>query len=281
MAVRKHPVRVCSTRKKTKSPVCSAPAMLLAAAMLALPTGAFAQDGFVFGADNQGRPIEHPGFGPAGETSDHDFPAPGAAGQGDYAATLGRLSLVDPTEDVTGLWTVYRITRLVCGALRKGDKGLVEAAPKGFTIVRGDIHALGFGGKNWEKDWYAVTVTGDSEKDAVGGHPAWEIKFGKDGSLKSCGVTVGPKDVREPDAQGDADRQQAIQYMYVGVPQQFSAIITEPYFVGVYTLNTLEATTMAVPCGNEWCRISTLYDFRPGNWFFSSTIRFNLPSKAD
>ncbi|MCV0427200.1 MAG: hypothetical protein K5905_17195 [Roseibium sp.] len=250
-------------------------------AIFARPPGVAAQDSFTFGADNLGAPIDRPGFGPAGQAGKRDWPELGADGQGDYAVVLGRLTIAKPTEDVAGLWSVYRVTQMVCNSLYRGNKTLAEVAPKGFVIARGDIHALGFGGKNWGENWYAITKTGDSEADAAEGHPAWEIKYDDDGNLSSCSVTIGPGPARDKSATNDADRAQAIQYMYIGVPQQFSAIITEPHFAGVYPLSANELITMAVPCGDAWCRISTLYDFRPGKWHFSSTIRFNLPAKAE
>lgn len=254
---------------------------VLAAALLAMPADGAAQDGFKFGADNLGAPMEPPGLGAAGQAAVRDRPELGAAGQGDYSRLLGRFSVVEPTEDVTGLWSVFRVTRILCSALYQGDKSLVEVAPKGFVIARGDIHTLGFGGNHWDEDWYAVTATGDSEMDAAAGHPAWQIEYDDDGSLESCGVTIGPRISDEPGTPGDADRANVIRYMYIGVPQQFSAIVTEPRFAGVYPLGPHEVITMVAPCGSEWCRVQTMYDFSPGKWYVSSTIRFNLPVKGD
>jgi hypothetical protein len=265
-----------------KWPMRLATPFVFVAAMLAMPAIGAAQDGFTFGADNQGAPIARPGFGVAGQAAVRDRPELGAAGLGDYSFFLGpHFSIVEPTEDIDGLLSVFRVTQLLCNSLYQGDKSLVEAAPKGFVIARGDIHALGFGGNHWDGDWYAVTVTGDSETDAAGGHPAWEIRYDNDGSLISCGVAIGTETRREQRTIVDADRTNVIQYMYIGMPQLFSAIITEPRFAGLYPLSPSELITMAVPCGGVWCRIVTVYDFSPGMWYVSSTIRFNLPQKAD
>jgi len=255
--------------------------LLAATAVFVAPGTGRAQDGFVFGADNQGKPIETPGFGVAGKRAASDRPAPGTAGTGDYSRFLGRLSIVQPEENNGGLWTVFRMTRLLCNSLYQGRVSITEAAPEGFVIERSDVHMLGFAGKHWKEDRYAITVTGDSEKDAAGGHPFWEIKYDEAGRLTSCGVTLGPGLDRQEDMSAEDQRARAIQLMYIGVPQLFSAILVEPRFAGTYPLAPSEVVELAAPCDGGWCRISTIYDFRPGTWHVMSTIRFNLPPAAD
>lgn len=253
----------------------------LVIALLVLPDSVAAQSGFSFGADNQGAPIVRPGFGDAGLTDKNDRPEPGTVGRGDYAAFLGRLSIIEPAMDVGGLWTVFRVTQLLCNALHTGEASLAEVAPKGFVLARADIHELGFGGDNWNKDWYAITVTGDAEKDEAAGHPIWRVKYGEDGRLSSCGVSIGSPSANQDSDADEAAREGAIRFMYTGLPQSLFGIITEPRFAGLYPLSPFEAIEMATPCGGSWCRISTIYNFQPDYWQVSSTINFGLAVKAE
>jgi len=263
-----------------RSPVRLALSFAFAAALATSPADTLAQEGFVFGADNLGVPADTPGFGVPGKRAENDRPQPGTEGIGDYSMFLGRLSLVEPSRDPGGLWTVFQVTRVLCNALYEGRNTLAEVAPKGFVIVRGDIHALGFGGR-WKEDHYAISITGDSEKDAAGGHPYWEVKYDDSGNLTSCQVTIGPAPDQTEATLREDNLAQAIQLLYIGVPQLFSAILTEPRFAGAYPLAPSEVIKMATPCGGVWCRIETIYDLRPGNWHIISTIRFNLPPKSD
>jgi hypothetical protein len=267
--------------RNMKWPACLAAPFILAAALVASPATGLAQGGFVFGADHLGAPRDAPGFGDAGKRAEGDRPQPGSAGQGDYSMFLGRLSLVKPSEDTGGLWTVFRVTRLLCNSLYQGKNTLLEVAPKGFSVVRADIHSLGFEGKSWNEDRYAISVTGDSEKDAAAGHPSWEVAYDENGYLETCRVTIGPKP-DQAEATSDEDyRTQAIQMLYIGVPQLFSAIVTEPRFAGAYPLAPSEVIKMTTPCGSEWCPIEILYDLGPGEWYVMSTLRFNPPPKED
>ncbi|WP_269583143.1 hypothetical protein [Roseibium sp. Sym1] len=256
-------------------PVCAA-AMLLASSQCGS-----AQDGYLFGSDTPGATTDTTGFGIAGKRAESDRSAPGTEGIGDYAMFLGRLSIVKPEQDTGGLWTVFRMTRLICNSLYQGRNTLLEVTPKGFFIARSDVHALGFAGKNWHQDRYALSVTGDSETDAAGGHPFWEVNYDESGRLTSCGVTVELRQDPETAPSGTDHRAEAIQLLYIGVPQLFSAILTEPRFAGMSPLAPSEVIEMAVPCNGAWCRISTVYDLRPGKWFVSSRILFTPPPKAD
>jgi len=153
-----------------------------------------------------------------------------------------------PAENTGGLWTVFRITRLLCTSLYQGRTTLVDAAPKGFVIERSDVHMLGFAGKHWNEDHYAISVTGDSEKDAAGGHPYWEVKYDAAGNLTSCGVTLGPKPEGTPSTAAEKERTHAIRLMYIGVPQLYSAILVAPRFTGTYPLAPSEVVELAAPC---------------------------------
>lgn len=256
------------------------PLVLTAVFLVSTGTG-HAQDDVLFGPKTPGAVPETPGFGDAGTRSTNDRPALGTKGVGDYSHFLGRLSLVKPEEDPGGLWTVFRITRLLCNSLYQGRNTLVEVAPKGFAIARGDVHSLGFAGEHWHEDRYAISVTGDSEEDATGGHPFWETQYDEDGILTTCRVTIGPAPEREEAAPDTDHGAAAIQMMYIAVPQLFSAILTEPRFAGALPLAPSEVIEMATPCNGAWCRISTIYDFRPGKWYVTSTIRFDPAPKAD
>ncbi|MHA7773718.1 hypothetical protein [Roseibium sp. M-1] len=260
---------------------CLAAPFIVAAALVASPEDGLAQEGFVFGADNLGASMDAPGFGAPGKRAESDRPELGSAGLGDYSMFLGRLSLVEPSKDTGGLWTVFRVTRVLCNALYQGKNTLLEVAPKGYAIERSDVHALGFPGKSWNEDRYAISVTGDSEKDAAAGHPAWEVAYDDEGNLISCRVTIGPKPDQAEAASDDDHRTQAIQMLYIGVPQLFSAILTEPRFAGTHPLAPSEVIKMATPCGGDWCPIEIIYDLRPGEWHIISTIRFNLAPKAE
>ena len=261
-------------------PLCLALPFAFAVALATSSVDSLAQEGFVFGADSLGTTADTPGFGNPGERAENDRPQPGTEGIGDYSKFLGRLSLVEPSRDPGGLWTVFQVTRVLCNSLYQARNTLTEVAPKGFVIVRGDIHALGFGGQ-WKEDHYAISVTGDSQKDAAGGHPSWEIKYDGGGKLTSCRVTIGPAPDQAEATPGEDDLTQAIQLLYIGVPQLLSAILTEPRFAGAYPLAPSEVIKMATPCGGDWCPIETIYDLRPGNWHVMSTIRFNLPPKPE
>lgn len=250
--------------------------VLLAATLTLPPAIGAAQSDFEFGADNEGAPIDPPGFRAAGQRAEHDRPKVGSPGKGDYSFWLNRYSIVEPERDAMGLWSIYFVTGTICRSLYQAERSLIDVAPKGFVIQRGDVHSFGVGSKNFDNRWYAITVTGDSETDAAGGHPYWEIKYADDGSLLSCAVTVGSSMQREAVMAGDADRADAIQFMYIGVPQQFSAILLEPRFAGLYALAPGQLITMAVPCASKWCRITTMYDFAPGQWYATSRIRFDL-----
>lgn len=247
----------------------------------ASPGTGHAQDGFVFGLDTPGAVAETPGFGIPGRRAQSDRPVPGTAGIGDYSMFLGRLSLVEPEENTGGLWTVFRITRLLCNSLYQGRNTLPEVTPKGFSLARSDVHMIGFEGKHWHDDRYVITVTGDSEKDAAGGHPFWEVNYDESGTLTSCGVTIGQRPEQEEVTSDRDHRAEAIQLLYIGVPQLLSAILKEPRFAGVSPLAPSEVIEMATPCNGTWCRISTIYDFRPGKWFVTSTIRFTPLPQAE
>lgn len=249
-------------------------------ATLAAPRAGFAQDGFVFGADNEGVPVKVPGFGKAGPPVGAR-PELGAEGTADYAPILGVYSIVNPAEDTGGLWAVFGVTRQLCGALHRGEKSLVDAAPKGFKIERADIHALGFEGKGWNKDRFAVTVTGDSELDVAAGHPYWEITYEDNGRLATCSVTLGSFSRREGGAAGKEERERAIPFMYVFVPQMFGSILVEPHNAGAHPLSPGDVLSMVSPCGPDWCRITTSFDFREGFWYATARIRFNLPAAVE
>lgn len=260
-----------------------APEILVAAILLMPTTVALAQSGFVLGADIEGAPVEVPGFGQPGLSPFGGQPEPGAAGTGDYARFLGRFSLVNPEHDISGLWSIFKVTHEMCGALYRAEKSLVEAAPEGFYIERGDVFALGWENGTWDGTGYAITKTGDSERDAAEGHPAWEVKFFEDGGLRECGVTFGSA-VSSNGSKGAASeeaRKTAAPFMYVTVPQIYSAILVEPNKAGTYGLQQFDLLVMLSPCGPSWCRTTTMFDFSEGKWHVQSRTRFNLPLKMD
>lgn len=274
MSIGKKPVlRPGSTSKGQRS--LWAAACLGLAVLLAGPGQPRAQEGSVSGSDKD--------RAPAGETLAPVLERPelGASGTGDYSLQLGRLSIVNPAMDASGLWAVYRVTYLMCRAVFRGEKSLAEAAPEGFRIARQDIHFLGFERENWNGDWYVVTVTGDSERDAAGFHPYWGVRYGDDGRLSECSVTLGTPAGRVEGTTSDAERQRLLLFMYVSVPQLFSAIITEPHHAGLYPLSPGDAINMVAPCRSAWCRITTLYDFRENDWYASTTISFDNPVKME
>lgn len=249
------------------------------AAMLAGPTGqAIAKDGLALDLDTIGAILNRPGFDAAGKRAGSDGPLPGAAGSADYSLLAGPVSIVSPPKDVSGLLTLFRVTRVLCASLHRGSSSLSEVAPKGFFIARGDVHELGFGSAHWKENWYAISVTGDSLEDAAAGHPAWQIRYDDTGNLTSCAVTFGSATVPDKSV-SDAEKANAARYMYAGLPQAFSAFITAPRFAGLGRAAPSDLILMAVPCGGNWCRISTIYDFRKGRWYLSSRIEFNLPPK--
>lgn len=247
---------------------------LFAVALLSLTVDGAAQDRSSLGADPLAPPFDPPTFGVPRQQSRHDRPKLGAAGNGDYAFWIGPYSVVSPSQDAIGLWSVFRVTFMLCSSLFQGEKSLVEASPKGFVLERGDVHALGFGGDRWDGGWYAITVTGDSEKDAGGGHPAWEIRFDDDGTLLECGVTLESRS----SSASVADHEKSVEYLYIGLPQSFSAVITEPRNLGLRTLSPIGLIHLVAPCGRTWCQLSTLYDLSPGKWFVDFRIRFNYAS---
>ncbi|WP_306142409.1 hypothetical protein [Roseibium sp. MMSF_3412] len=252
---------------------------LLAAVLSASSIAALAESSFVLGTDIEGAP----GFGEPGLLPQDARIQPGAAGTGDYARFLGLFSIVNPENDISGLWGIFRVTRDLCGALYRGEKGLVEAAPKGFFIERGDVFALGWKNEIWDGTRYAVTKTGDSERDVVGGHPAWEVIFFEDGRLRECGVTFGSAfgSNRNASAASEDARKSAVTFMYVTVPHFYSAILVEPQNAGAYGLQQHDLLIMLTPCGASWCRTTTTFDFSEGNWYVQSSTEFNLPLKAD
>ncbi|MFC6654106.1 hypothetical protein ACFQEX_00415 [Roseibium salinum] len=169
------------------------------------------------------------------------------------------------------------MTRIMCNSLYQGEYSLAEVAPKGFVIARGDIHYFGFSIDPWKKNWYAVTITGDSEMDAAAGHPAWAFQYDSDGNLVSCAVDIGPKTSEKEDIPSDDLGAEAVQFIHIALPQMFTAIITEPPVSVPLLIGPSGAISLATPCGEKWCRISTLYDFRPGEWHLSLTVRFDEP----
>lgn len=257
--------------------------VLLAAVLTASPFAAQAQSGFVLGADIEGAPVDVPGFGEPGQLPADNRVELGAQGTGDYARFLGLFSIVSPEQDISGLWGIFKVTRDMCGALYRGEKSLVEAAPEGFFIERGDVFALGWKNENWDGTRFAVTKTGDSERDVAEGHPAWEVDFSEDGHLRECGVTFGSAvgSNRNKSTASEDARKSAVPFMYVTVPHFYSAILVEPQNAGAYGLQQHDLLIMLTPCGASWCSTTTSFDFSEGNWFVQSHTRFNLPSKAD
>ncbi|WP_299476043.1 hypothetical protein [uncultured Roseibium sp.] len=238
---------------------------------------AAAQDEFIFDADDQFQLLEPHGFGAVKNSRQPDPDVLGAEGRGDYSLYLNSFSLVTPEEDLFGLWTIFRVTQVMCRSLYRGEKSLVEAAPKGFVIAGDDIHTLGRERPGWNGNWFAITKTGDSELDAAGGHPFWYVRYNDEGGLHSCGVELGSPTLKKEGAEDDAKRASVVRFLYVGVPQIFFGIITEPAFAGFYPLDPANVITMMSPCGGAWCRISTNYDFNPGQWYVTSTVVFDAP----
>jgi len=237
-------------------------------AMLAAPDAARAQDGSDSSAVANGAPTP-------------ERPEIGAEGTGDYALYTSRFSIVDPPRDVAGLWTLYRVTQLFCRAVFRGEKSVIEAAPKGFKIERSDVHALGFKRDNWNDDWFAITITGDSERDAAGGHPYWEVRYDRDGNLSECAVTIGSLTEDTDTTISDEEQERLLLFMYVTLPQLLFAVILEPHHAGTYPFSPSDAIKMAVPCRGSWCEITTLYDFRSNSFYVSSTISFKPSMKVE
>lgn len=255
-------------------------ALSLPLAVILLATGgqAIAQDGLVLDLPTIGAVLNRPGFEAAGKPAESGNPLPGTTGTADYSLVAGPVSIVTPPKDVSGLLTLFRVTRVLCASLNQGGHTLAKVAPKGFSIVRGDVHELGFAGEHWKKNWYALSVTGDSLEDAEAGHPAWDIRYDDDGNLSSCAVQFGS--ATDPDKSvSDEERANAVQYIYIGLPQAFSAFMIEPRFAGLAPVAPSGLILMAVPCGGKWCRISTIYDFGNGKWHLSSRIEFGVPPK--
>lgn len=245
--------------------------------VFAAHSNAIGQDNFIFEADNGGSPFAPHGFGAVSNSRQPGPDILGAEGQGDYSLYLSSFSLVTPEKDLSGLWTVFRVTQVMCRALYRGEKNLVEAAPKGFVIARDDIHSLGFERPGWNGESFAVTRTGDSERDAAGGHPFWNVSYDDAGRLESCAVELVSM-TQEADAAGqDPENDAAVRFLYVGMPQIFFGIITEPVMAGVHPPGPGDAITVMAPCGGAWCQISTLYQFSLERWYVSSRIGFGNP----
>ncbi|MET1413326.1 hypothetical protein ABVF61_13710 [Roseibium sp. HPY-6] len=258
----------------------AAAALIVFAAILAAPDGATAQDGFSTGDDNGDAPVTVPGFGNPAPEPLRDRPELGAEGTGDYAAFLGRFSVLQPSEDLAGVWSVMGVTLRLCGALYRGEGNLLQVAPKGFKIERSDIYVLGFAGKVWNEDAYAITITGDSEKDAAAGHPGWEVEFREDGSLRSCGVMLGSPTIDRQSSATEDSRKNAAFFMVTAFPQIYSGIVTEPHYNGAFRVDLFGLHEMLTPCGGTWCKTTTIYDFRDGNWQFSSRTSFSRQSQS-
>lgn len=211
----------------------------------------------------------------AAARAQHPFEV-GAKGRADYTMLRGRLPITPPPIDSVGLYLTFRITQAICAQVEAGNRDLPALAPEGFSVVRGDVHALGFEGRVWTRHFWAMSVTGDSEEDAAAGHPYWEVRYGGDGTPVECGLVFEAKGATVD----EATRRDAAVWLFLATPQIFGAIIREPRLFSLRAIGPGDVIHFAWSCRRGWCPGSVLYAFTDEDWRVSVTLRFARATRS-
>jgi len=193
----------------------------------------------------------------------------GAKGMAPYPDFARITSLTTPDVSAAGFFVVFSLTRAICGGAGTTGDDLAAVAPEGFAIARGDVHSLGFEAPVWDGDYWAISVTGDSEKDEAGHHPYWLIRYGADGRATRCSMTWAP----DPAGVSEDERRHVVHWLFVGVPQLFSAIMIEPRFGGLHWPIEAEAMTLVRACPAGWCPMTVIPLMSTAEW----SITVDLP----
>lgn len=183
----------------------------------------------------QGAPIE------AGDEGTARFP------------DLERLTtLTTPEIGITGVYAVFKVTHEICMKVATVEDDLAALAPEGFKIARGDVHSLGFEAPVFNDNFWAISVTGDSEKDEAGGHPYWSVKYGEDGKALRCSM----KWSFDPATLSEDERRHIGLWLFIGVPQLFKGLLTKPRFAGLYRPIAPDYMEMVASCPAGWCDVT-------------------------
>ncbi|MEP3046181.1 MAG: hypothetical protein ABJL55_08870 [Roseibium sp.] len=192
----------------------------------------------------------------------------GAKGQAAYPDFERISSITSPEISAAGFLVLFSVTRDICLSVEAGDNDLAALAPKGFSIARGDLHSFGFEGKQ-KRAWWAISVTGDGEKDDAGLHPYWYVDYGKDGRPTECSMTwaINATGIDE------ATRQHVVHWLYIGAPQLFKSILVQPRFAGLHSPVKPDLIQLMRPCPGNWCQVTINPSLFKDNWRVSVTFQ--------
>jgi hypothetical protein len=192
----------------------------------------------------------------------------GAKGRADYPQLERISSITTPEPIAAGFFVLFSVTRDICLKLESGNNDLAALAPKNFSIARGDFHSFGFEGKQ-KNAWWAISVTGDGEKDDAGNHPYWYVDYDKTGRPDECTMNwvVNAAGVDE------SERQQIVNWLYIGAPQLFKSILIEPRFAGLHSPMRPDLIKLLRPCPDDWCQVTINPLMTSDNWHISVTIQ--------
>lgn len=194
----------------------------------------------------------------------------GSKGQATYTDFKRISSITKPEPGADAFFVLFSVTRDICLGLEAGNNDLASLAPEGFSIARGDMHSLGFEGKQ-KNDWWAISVTGDGEKDDAGQHPYWYVDYNEDGQVDECSMTwtVNAADVDQ------VNRQHMVNWLYVGAPQLFKSILIEPRFAGLSSPMKPDLIKLVRPCPGDWCQVTINPFMTKDDWQISVTLQVN------
>ena len=186
----------------------------------------------------------------------------GAKGRATFPEFERLTTITTPEVSVTGFYVLFRLTRTICSEVATVEDDLAAIAPVGFAVARGDVHSLGFEAPGLKGSLWAISVTGDSEKDEAGGHPYWVVRYGDDGRAEDCSMTWAP----DPGGIDADERHHIVVWLHAGAPQLFGAIMTEPRFAALswpLEPNYMELTR-ACPAG--WCPMTVIPLMQADDW---------------
>ncbi len=193
----------------------------------------------------------------------------GAKGRATFPGFDRLTPMTTPEHSTTGFLALFSVTKSICLGLATLDEDLAALAPVGFTIARSDVHGLGFEAPHFDGHRWAISVTGDSEKDEAAHHPYWIVSYGDEGTPAGCAMTWTP----DPAAIDDEMRRRIVQWLYIGVPQLFGAVLTEPRFAGLTVPLEPQYMELQRPCPAGRCQITLVPLMRPDEWRINLEFR--------
>lgn len=194
----------------------------------------------------------------------------GDKGRAEFPQLERITSIANPEVSPAGFLVLFSVTRHICLGVEEGREHLASLAPKGFTLAHGDMHSAGFKG-NRTRAWWAVSVTGDGEKDDEAHHPYWYVNYDENGGPRECSLDwVVDASATDPEV-----RQHILHWLYIGAPQLFRSILMEPRFAGLYAPIRADLIQLLRPCPQDWCRITINPLVSRDRWHISVSLQLS------